>query len=166
MVTDTGNANTNAYDEFGLFRYTYIGMVGLPGGGSVVGSGPPNSLVYLNPGNQNVTYCANCKYQLAISTTSLVGAAYSGTIPAADIEVRGGSQWPAYAAFAGPMSPVYLLGSGLPSFQTPMDYGRTTNTSSADGNPLTWEPVGFRCNIPSVAEDRYIGTLTYDILHE
>jgi hypothetical protein len=160
---DVGNAIADAFDEFGLFKYTYIGSSGLPGGGNVYGSGPPNTARWLSPA-ENVTFCANVDYRLSINCTDLIGQNLGQTIFVTDVSVRGGDLV-AQTNFTAPGVPVFLFGSALPAYHAPLNYSRVTTTSSADGNPGTWEPVVYRCWIPSVPEDYYKGTLTYSVTH-
>jgi hypothetical protein len=160
---DVGGAIADAWDEFGLFKYTYIGSSGLPGGGNVYGSGPPNTARWLNPVG-NVTFCANVDYQLAINCTDLIGQNLGQTIFVTDVSVRGGDLV-AQTNFTAPGVPVFLFGSALPSYHVPLNDSRVTTTSSADGDPGTPESVFYRCWIPSVPEDYYKGTLTYSVTH-
>jgi hypothetical protein len=165
-VWDVGASQSNGYDEFGVFRYTYIGGAGLPGGGSLYGAGPPNTWVYLAPNNQDVTFSANCPYQLQVKSTDLVGAVVGNTIPASSLGIMGGPNLTAYTMLIGPGVPLYLVGSITPIwYYNPRNTGTTTTTSNADFNPVTLEPVMVRCWIHTVAEDRYLGVMTYSVVH-
>ncbi len=158
-VVDTGSAVASAYDEFGVYKYTYLGTSGLPGGGNVIGSGPPNTVATLSP-TADVTYSANCPYQLTVSGTDLTGQLYGGTITADLLGVTGG-QIGGTQYFTGVGAPIYLWGDDAPmTYQQPLDMYTTTTTSSPGG----WQ-VTFYCDIPGVAEDYYRGTLTYSLLH-
>ena len=156
---DTSANQASAYDEFGFYRYTYIGTSGLPGGGNVVGSGPPNSMVTLLPFSQNINYSANCPYQLTVSTTDLTGMNHGGNIPSNRTATTGG-QINVGTYFTGPGIPQYYFGSAAPAYLNPRNSQRTTTTVTAGGNV-----VSFYCDIPSVVEDYYKGTLTYSVVH-
>jgi hypothetical protein len=158
VVTDSGGATASAYDEFGIFRYTYIGSSGLPGGGNVIGSGPPSTTIALAPSGADVMYSSNCPYQLTVETTNLLGQHHGGMVRADDMWLQGGMAGSAY--FSGPGAPIYLYGSVAPTYQNPYPVDRVTYLTWQGGSPLT-----LYCDIPSVAEDYYKGTLTYSLLH-
>jgi len=165
-VWDIGASQSSGYDEFGTYRYTYIGGAGLPGGGSMYGAGPPNSWVFLSPNDEDVTFSSNCAYQLQVKVTDLLGVAIGNTIPATALGVMGGTLG-AYEQFPATNAPVALIGTIAPNpvtYQPPQETGTTTTTSSADFD-LGIEPVMMRCWINTVAEDRYLGVLTYSVVH-
>jgi hypothetical protein len=159
-VQDTGVAYDMAYDEFGIYQYTYIGVSGMPGGGAISGSGAPGLTVLLGP-VADMTYSANCPYRLSASITNLVGDDHAGTIPATAFRTQGGNL--TSTAMTGADVPLYYFGNP-PTYQNPLDYGRTTTTSSGDFN-VDADPVYWWCVIPVVVEDRYRGTITYTIGH-
>ena len=163
-VTDVGGGSVSAYDEFGFFRYTYIGSAGLPGGGSIYGSGPPNTVVILQPNNQDVTFSSNCPYQVRVSVTDLWNAPHTQVIAASTLQVYGGtmSGWEGFSV-AGDY--IWLIGTEPLGYQAPQYSLTYTTTSSADFNP---DPQLFQmaCTIPTVPEDRYFGVLTFSVVHE
>jgi hypothetical protein len=158
---DTGGQIDYAYDEFGMYQYTYIGASGLPGGGAISGSGAPGQPINLNPPG-DITYSANCPYRLSGAISDLTGQILLGTIPATSFSVNGGNL--SMTAITGPGVPVYFYGSGVPTYQSPLDSGRTTTTSTGDFNGDA-DPVTWYCTIPAALEDRYVGTITYTISH-
>ncbi|MFH0815939.1 MAG: hypothetical protein V1934_03880 [Methanobacteriota archaeon] len=157
-VYDVGGAQASAYDEFGFYKYTYLGTSGLPGGGNVIGSGPPNTVATLSP-TAEVVYSSNCPYQLAVSSTDLIGQNFAGTIAATRIGVMGG-QIGGTVYLTGAGVPMYLWGNAVPTYQAPNNWYRTTTISSPGGWQVTWY-----CDIPGVVEDYYRGTITYSIWH-
>jgi hypothetical protein len=158
---DTGGQVDYAYDEFGMYQYTYIGSSGLPGGGAITGSGAPGLTINLNPVG-DITYSANCPYRLSGAVSDLTGQNLLATVPATAFNVHGGNL--GMTAISGAGVPVYFFGSAAPTYQNPLESGRTTTTSTGDFNPDI-DPVTWYCSIPSVAEDRYVGTITYTISH-
>ncbi len=163
-VWDVGVSQANAYDEFGIYRYTYIGSAGLPGGGSIYGSGPPSTSVALTPSNEDVTFSANCPYQVLVSATDLWNAGHTTSIPATALQVFGGTM-AAWDVFTIAGDNIWLIGMEMPlTFQQPQDTGVTTTTSTADFNP-DLDPFMMLCNVPAVGEDRYFGVLTYSVVH-
>ncbi|MFH0815940.1 MAG: hypothetical protein V1934_03885 [Methanobacteriota archaeon] len=167
-VWDIGASQANGFDEFGTFRYTYIGSAGLPGGGNLYGAGPPNTLITLSPGDENVTFSANCPYQLLLRITDMPGQTGPDTIPATALDAMGGANITSYTPFPGAGQPLCLIGAIAPNpvwFYYPQNTGLTTTTSNADFNGASWEPVMVRCNIPNVVEDRYLGIATYSVVH-
>jgi hypothetical protein len=162
-VSDTGGNTAHAYDEYGIYMYTYVGTAGLPGGGSVYGSGPPSTPITLSPSNQDVTCCANTLYKMHVTVTDLVGVSSLVVIPKTALSVEGGWQHPA-ASFDAFGTPIYLIGtSGVPA--DPQDEMRTTTTSTSDWNFADTDYVIWYCSIPAVPEDRYLGTATYTVVH-
>jgi len=161
VVTDSGGIEANAYDEFGIYRFTYIGTSGLPGGGAIRGAGAPNTQATLTPAN-DVTYNSNCPYQLTTSVTNLVGQNLGQTIPATLICITGG-QISSQTWFTGAGVPQYLYGSSPATYVDPRGSLRFTTTSNAVGG--IGEPMWWYCDIPGVQEDYYKGTITYSILH-
>ncbi|MFH0815937.1 MAG: hypothetical protein V1934_03870 [Methanobacteriota archaeon] len=160
-VVDTGGGIDYAYDEFGIYQYTYIGSSGLPGGGAVSGSGAPGLTVMLSP-TSDVTYSANCPYRLSASITDLTGDNLFGTIPATSFQTQGGNLPASW--MPGADMPMYYYGSAVPAYQNPLDAGRTTTSSTGDFNPDA-DPIIWWCVIPPALEDRYRGTITYAISH-
>jgi hypothetical protein len=162
-VWDVGVAQANAYDEFGLFRYTYIGSGGLPGGGSIYGSGPPNSYINLQPNNEDVTFSANCPYQVRASVTDLWNAPHTQAIAASTLQIYGGTM-PGWEGFSAAGDYIWLIGTEPLGFQSPQESLTYTTTSSADFNA---DPQYFQmaCTIPTVPEDRYFGTITFSVVH-
>jgi hypothetical protein len=161
VVADTGTGVGNAYDEFGFFRYTYIGTSGLPGGGAIRGAGAPNTQASLSPVN-DVTYYANCPYQLVTSVTDLIGQNLGQPISATAISILGG-QISSQTYFTGAGVPLYLYGSSPATYVASRGSLRWTTTSMAVvgiGGPMWWY-----CDIPGVPEDYYKGTITYSIWH-
>jgi hypothetical protein len=150
----------SAYDEFGFYKYTYLGAAGIPNGGAVYGSGAPgtNNVVMTQSGS-DVTYCANCPYGLSATLAgNLVGVAHAGVISAAQVSTMGAAlvvRTP-FAAGGGPVN--YIL----PGY-SPLNSERTTTTSSWDGNAGTPEPINWWVNIPGVVEDSYVSTVTWAI---
>jgi hypothetical protein len=161
-VTDSGNNTANAYDEFGFFRYTYVGVAGLPGGGSVYGSGPPSTTITLTPSNQDVTFCSNSIYRMFVTVTDLTGQSLGLIITKNNLTLEGGMLHPA-VRFPAIGTPLYLLGEAA-VWATPLSSMRTTTTSTGDFN-VDLDPVIWRCTIPAVPEDRYFGTATYSVVH-
>jgi hypothetical protein len=146
-----------AYDEFGLYKYTYLGSENIPNGGSVYGSGAPSTLATLAPSNVDVTFCANCPYSLGVTLHSdLAGVAGPDVIPSTDISLQGGDL--ALTAFGAAPSTRILIGGG--PLQQPLGSGITTTTSSYDGNADS-DAVFWWCDIPAVAEDQYIAQITW-----
>jgi len=161
VADDATVANhASAYDEYGFYRYTYLGTSGIPNGGAVYGSGAPGtSNVVMSVSGANVTYSANCPYGLTIQLMgNLNGVAYAGTIPATAISLQGGGIG-APTAFGAGGSTQQLIGP----LHAPLNSYRTTTTSSWDGNSATWEPVRWWVNIPSVLEDQYVNQVTWAI---
>jgi hypothetical protein len=148
-----------AYDEFGFYKYTYLGTENIVNGGSIYGSGAPNTPnVVLSPSNVDVTFRANCPYRLGVTLVgALAGVAVpANTIDGDTIEIQGGNlaRWP----FAVSGSTQYLIGGG--PLQEPLGSGTLTTTSSYDGNPDS-QAVFWWCNIPPVPEDQYINQITW-----
>jgi hypothetical protein len=161
-VSDTGGNTAHAYDEYGIYMYTYVGTAGLPGGGSVYGSGPPSTSITLAPSNQDVTCCANTIYKMHVTVTDLVGVSSLVVIPKTALSVEGGYQHPA-VAFDAIGTPIFLIGSsGV--WANPQDEMRTTTTSTSDWD-LDIDYVIWYCSIPAVPEERYLGTATYSVVH-
>ena len=161
-VTDNGGNTAHAYDEFGTFMYTYVGTAGLPGGGSVYGSGPPSTSIMLSPSDQDVTCCSNTLYKMHVTVTDLVGVSTLVVIPKTALSIEGGYQHPA-VAFDAIGTPIYIIGtSGV--WAQPQDEMRTTTTSTSDWN-LDVDYVIWYCSIPAVPEDRYLGTAVYSVVH-
>ena len=160
---NTSLAFGDAYDEFGLNRYVYLGAgVALPGNGFLSGSGAPGQTVILQPAaNQNVTFSANCYYDLRIWSTDLTGP--SGSILANRLDVMGGAL-AGYVALLGPGEPNarYLIGGvGNGVYGRSGWYGVTNTTwNSPDGG----NGFAMDCRIPGgTPEDTYTGILTYSI---
>jgi hypothetical protein len=150
----------SAYDEFGIYRYTYLGVAGIPNGGAVYGSGAPGTNnVVMSVSGANVTYSANCPYGLSVQLMSdLNGISYAGMITAAAISIQGGAI-AVPTVFLATGSTQTLIGPA----QAPLNAGRTTTTSSWDGNAATWEPVRWWVDIPGVLEDQYVSQVTWAI---
>ncbi|MFH0815936.1 MAG: hypothetical protein V1934_03865 [Methanobacteriota archaeon] len=150
-----------AYDEFGFFKYTYLGNAGIVNGGSVYGSGAPNTNdVALSPSNVNITFRANCPYRLGVQLMGdLNGLAVpANTIDGDAVSIQGGDAARTYFAAGG--STIYLIGPALN--QDPLGSGRFTTTSTYDSDP-DWDPVFWWCDIPGVPEDQYSDSLTYSL---
>jgi hypothetical protein len=150
----------SAYDEFGFYKYTYLGAANIPNGGAVYGSGAPgtNNVVMTQSGS-DVTFCANCPYTLAVNINSnLIGVAVpANNINADQISVVGGSI-AGETQFPSGGGPVTLIGP-----QAPLNAGRETTTSSWDGNAGTSEAIVWEVNIPGVPEDSYVSTITWSL---
>ncbi len=149
-----------AYDEFGFFKYTYLGSENIANGGSVYGSGAPNvPNVALAPSNVDVTFCANCPYSLGVTLHSVLdGVATADFIPSENIALQGGDL--DATAFGAAPSTQYLIGGG--PLQESLGSGTTTTTSSYDGNADS-DAVFWWCDIPAVAEDQYVAQITWAI---
>ncbi|MBI5000008.1 MAG: hypothetical protein HZB92_00555 [Euryarchaeota archaeon] len=166
-VTDTvHSASISAFDEFGIARFVYLGTgASLPGGGLLSGSGAPGQTVTLQPSvNQNVTFNANCNYDLRTWSTDLSAIIpANGVIPAANLSVAGG-QWAGLQALGGSGEPnaIWLIGSlGPGGYGVPGSTGTSNNTWNAVDGGFS---VYWTCSIPlGKAEDSYVGTITYSI---
>jgi hypothetical protein len=170
-VRDTlGLGTANAWDEFGFFKYESLTVGGLPGGGTIVGQGPPSAPnTQLFPLNDNVTYSANCQHNLSVYLygqilgpgSDLQGDTGASTIPVNAFSTTGGNL-PGETYFPGPGdgtwpgNRLYYLG-GAASWQTPRDWGRTSATDNMGG----LAPINFEVDIPACVEDVYRGTLVY-----
>ncbi|MCI0479808.1 hypothetical protein L0Y59_04655, partial [Candidatus Uhrbacteria bacterium] len=153
----------SAFDEFGFFRYTYLSTSGIPNGGAVYGSGAPGTNnVVMTQSNADVTFCANCPYILTVTLASaLIGVAVpANTIPGTAVSIRGG-QLGAENSFAAAGSTITLIGGPRP----PLNYDRTTTTSSWDDDPGTLEQIVWEVNIPGVPEDSYVSTITWSLVN-
>ncbi|MFH0815938.1 MAG: kelch repeat-containing protein [Methanobacteriota archaeon] len=160
-ATDGGGNEANAYDNYGYFKYTYVGTAGLPGGGNVYGSGPPSTSIVLSPSDQDVTFCSNEYYRLMVTVTNLTGQSTGQRILRTSLSLQGGNL--AVSPFDIVGTPLYMFGSAV-GVMGPRPDKRTTTTSTGDGLP-DLDPVIWRCNIPSVPEDRYMGTAVYSVVH-
>ncbi|MBI5000010.1 MAG: hypothetical protein HZB92_00565 [Euryarchaeota archaeon] len=170
VTNTTSSSAASAYDEFGVNRYVYLGTgAALPGSGTIAGSGAPGANVTLQPSTfQNVTFSANCIYDLKVwaVTDLLASIPANGVIPALNLSV-GGGQWLALQALngTGEANSVWLIGgSSTLAYGNPGPTGVTNNTYNAPG---TGNSVVWTCSIPlGKAEDSYSGTLTYAIAPE
>ncbi|MEW5937824.1 MAG: kelch repeat-containing protein [Candidatus Thermoplasmatota archaeon] len=159
-VTDKNNTQGTAYEEFGIYKWTYIGASGLPG--DLSGSGAPGSTVYLSP-KGNITFAANCNYSLSVyADNNLIGQKLGQVISATQIGVMGGDlqNWTSPGTQAhfngtGSANALYLFGSANGS-KAPRNNYTTTHTGLGSVGTVRW-----RCIIPAVSEDRYTTTITY-----
>jgi hypothetical protein len=153
----------SAYDEFGFYKYTYLGAANIPNGGAVYGSGAPgtNDVVMTQSGS-DVTFCANCPYGLQVTLGSaLIGVAVpANTIAGTAITVRGG-EVSSEAPFLAGGGTIALIGGP----QAPRNSARVTTTSSYDEDPGTSEAIFWEVNIPGVPEDSYVSTITWSLLN-
>ncbi|MBI5000007.1 MAG: hypothetical protein HZB92_00550 [Euryarchaeota archaeon] len=169
VMNTTSNATSSAFDEFGIARFVYLGTgASLPGGGLLSGSGAPGQMVILQPSaNQNVTFNANCNYDLRMWSTDLFASIpANGVIPALNLSVLGG-QWAAYQPLNGSneANAIWLIGASVPiAYGQPGNTGISNNTWNA---PNGGNGVVMRCSVPlGKAEDSYSGTVTYSITPE
>jgi len=147
----------SAYDEFGFYKYTYLGSESIVNGGSIYGSGAPNTNdVVLSPSNVDVTFKANCPYRLGVALNGDLTGSAAPTIDGDTISIQGGDL--ARNAFAVGGNTQYLIGAG--SLHDPLGAGRFTTTSSYDDNADS-DAVFWWCNIPLVPEDQYVSTITW-----
>jgi hypothetical protein len=164
VVAYASASTASAFDEFGFFRYTYLSSAMLPG--PLTGSGAPGSMVHLTPVS-HITFSANCAYQLLVHLeNNLIGQTYGQVIPVTRMAVMGGdlynlSAFPPYEeqnfGGIGPANAMFLLGNPVIP-RAPNPSGRYTTTAVGPVGPVSW-----RCWVPSVAEDNYIGTVTYTV---
>ncbi len=149
----------SAFDEFGFYKYTYLGAAGIPNGGAVYGSGAPNTNnVVMTQSGDDVEFCSNCPYTLTVTLASaLAGVAEpANTIPGTDISVRGG-ELAAENFFGAAGSTITMIGGPQVSRMSE----RTTTTSSWDDDELSFSQVIWEVNIPGVPEDSYVSTITW-----
>jgi hypothetical protein len=150
-----------AYDEFGFYKYTYLGNEGVPNGGSVYGSGAPSANnVPLSPSGSDVSFKSNCPYSLTVGIEgNLTGvAAPANNISAQQVSILGGAV-AVETYFNWGASTRTLIGPA----QEPLGSGRSTTTSSWDGNAGTSEAIFWEIDIPAVPEDSYTNQLTWSL---
>ncbi|MCD6461791.1 MAG: hypothetical protein J7L61_03520 [Thermoplasmata archaeon] len=156
VVRDHGGGRADAYDEFGVFKYTSLATSGLPG--DLYGQGPPNVEMVLFPVG-NVTFYANCEYALSTYIQAdLVGTNTGKVIQAANFSVEGGTLSKTAFTGATQTNQQYLL----PQWTAPRDNGFSTNTTNAvfGGSSVIWY-----CNPGIVPEDYYTGSAIYVLAH-
>jgi hypothetical protein len=160
----------NAWDEFGFFKYESLTVGGLPGGGSIIGQGPPSAPnTQLFPLNENVTYSANCQHNLSVYLygqilgpgSNLQGDTGASTILVSAFSTTGGdliaeTYFPGPGDGTWPGNRLYYLGTPI-FWENPRPWSRTSATDNMGG----MAPINFEVDIPACIEDVYRGTLVY-----
>jgi len=167
VVDSTGNAEANAYDEFGIYMFTDLGTWSIPGDLSAAGAPGTNnvSLGMMGSPTFDLTYSSNCEYRIRVyMDDDLRSVSTSDIIPATDISVQGGTLGTqTYFGGFGVGNAIYLVGDTSPTYIQPESTGTTTTTTQANagaGAPLQWV-----VDIPVVAEASYSASAVYEILH-
>jgi hypothetical protein len=156
----SGSSPSAAWDEFGFYKYTFIGASGIPG--PLRGVGAPNTMIHMTP-VAHVSFSANYDYRLATYVDAVpTGQNLGQQIPVANVGVKGGflqnSSTPGEEqtfSGIGSVNALYLIGNSV-SYWPPAETGRLTSTNVGPRGPVTW-----RCWIPNVPEDNYVTTVTY-----
>ncbi|MBI5001456.1 MAG: hypothetical protein HZB92_08050 [Euryarchaeota archaeon] len=168
MTANTNDGtNNSAYDEFGVYKYTYIGAADVPA--TISGSGPPGGTVYLAP-EQNVTFISNCNYTFKVYMDGLLRGVNDAnrTMPASALGVMGGDlqNWSvpgtqAHFNGTGSANALYLFGANA-TYRLPEFTGPSTSTGIGSVGTVRW-----RCIIPmATPEDRYTTTVTFLLEHD
>jgi|GEM_PF-5180241 len=161
VVDNTGNAYADAYDEFGIYKFTDLGAWSVPGDMSA--AAPPNSanvsLQVSGSSTFDLTYRSNCEYQIRVyMDDDLRSTSTNDVINASNLKVFGGNMSKAlYFAGSGSANAIYIVGNV--TAVAPQPTGTSTTTAQA-GNQLQWT-----VDIPSVAEATYSANAVYEILH-
>jgi len=168
VVDTTGSAYANAYDEFGIYKFTDLGAWSYPGDMSAAAA--PNTpnvhLQVLGNPTFDLTYRSNCEYQIRVYLDNdLLSGTTADVIPASNLAVQGGTlAVSTYFSGSGSGNALYLVGDSVgPTYVQPQASGTSTTTSQVvggTGNPLAWT-----VDIPVVAEASYTANAVYEIVH-
>jgi len=161
VVDDTGNAEANAYDEFGIYMFTDLGTWSIPGDLSAAGAPGTNnvSLGMMASPTFDLTYRSNCEYQIRVyMDDDLRSATTFDVIPVTAISVFGGNMTSTlYFGGVGVSNAIYIVGNVTPV--APRATGISTTTTQV-GAALQWT-----VDIPLVDEASYSASAVYEILH-
>ncbi len=161
VVDTTGSAFADAYDEFGIYKFTDLGTWSIPGDLSA-SAAPSTTGVILQQGSNptfDLTYRSNCEYQIRVyMDDNLRSGTTTDIIYATALTVFGGNMSKAlYFQGIGVTNAIYIVGNV--TAVAPESSGTSTTTSQV-GAPLQWT-----VDIPAVDEASYTANAVYEILH-
>ena len=162
VESTNGSASADAYDEFGIYKFTDLGSWSIPG--DLSASAAPNTPnVPLKESGVNttfnLTYRSNCDYRIRVyMDDDLRSGTTSDVIPATKIAVMGGTlSSSTHFSGTGDSNALYIVGQS--ATVSPFPYGTSTNTTQV-GGALKWT-----VDIPTVAEASYTANAVYVISH-